>query len=84
MVGLGDPTPLLRPLKKYSERQKRRWHEQPVLPRSLIKGRGITACRMIPEHRQMILGMELHQGNTTRSSTHGIMLTESDSETGHD
>jgi hypothetical protein len=54
------------------------------LARELDKRKGIMACRMTLEHRRMSLGMRLCQGDTTRSSTHGAMLAESDSETGHD
>jgi hypothetical protein len=43
--------PLIRPPKKSNEKQKRRWHEQPVWPGSSIKGRGITACRINSRRR---------------------------------
>jgi hypothetical protein len=42
------------------------------------------AYRMTPDHQRMSLGMRLYQGDTTQSSTHGAVLIESDSETGHD
>jgi hypothetical protein len=83
MVGEGDP-PLVRPPKKSNERQKRRWHEQPVLPGSSTKGRDIMACKMTLKHWRMSLGMWLRQGDTTQSSTHDAMLTESNFKTGHD
>jgi hypothetical protein len=57
--------PLIRPPKKFNERQKRRWHEQPILLGSLIKGRDIMACKMTLVHRRMSLGMGFHQGDTT-------------------
>jgi hypothetical protein len=76
--------PLPRLPKKSNERQKRRWHEHPVWPRSSIKRKGIMASRMTLEHHQMSLEMGIQQGDTTRSSTHSVVLTESDSETSHD
>jgi hypothetical protein len=42
------------------------------------------AYRMTLGHQRMGLGMGLHQRDATRSSTHSVVLTESDSETGHD
>jgi hypothetical protein len=57
--------PLIGPLKKSNERQKRRWHEQPILPGSSIKGKDTTTCKMTPEHQRMRLGMGLRQGDTT-------------------
>jgi hypothetical protein len=76
--------PLIRPPKKSSERQKRRCHEQLVWPGISIKGRDIMAYRMTLEHQRMSLGMGLCQGDTTQSSIHGTVLTESDSMTSHD
>jgi hypothetical protein len=41
---------LIRPLKKSNDKQKRRWHEQPVWPGSSIKGKCIMAYKMTLEH----------------------------------
>jgi hypothetical protein len=39
---------------------------------------------MTLEHQKISLRMGLHQGDTTQSSTHGVVLTKSDSETSQD
>jgi hypothetical protein len=76
--------PLQRPLKKSSESQKRRWNGLPVWLGNSIKGRGIRTYRTTQGRRKMNPRMGLHQGDTTQSSTHSVVLTESDSETSYD
>jgi hypothetical protein len=55
-----------------------------VWPWWLKRERDTTVCRTTLGHWMMNLWMVLHRGDTTQSSTHGTLLVETDSETGHD
>jgi hypothetical protein len=46
-------------------------------------GKSTMNYRMTLGHLMTSLGMALPQGDTTRSSTHGALLDQTDSETGH-